>query len=151
MKKILYTVFAVVFLSLTACSSDDENVQTNDSIVGSWKVISYVTTNTETGTIWDDLAPCETSEIYTFEPLSSNGKGTFKYTPFDYNDVTNNCVQQSAVFSEWQKSTVQESIYILTNNSDQVVFEVQFIESGSKMKRTVIENYYVTVTTFQRQ
>ncbi len=83
--------------------------------------------------------------------MGANGKGTFKYTAFEFNSTTNNCIQQPAVFSEWEKSSAQENIYILTNNSDQAVIEVQFIENGSKMRQTVIENYYVTVTIFQRQ
>jgi hypothetical protein len=63
MKNIFYSFLTFAFLVLSSCSSDDENVQTNDRIVGSWKVISNVTTNTITGTIWDELYPCESSEI----------------------------------------------------------------------------------------
>ncbi|APU09690.1 hypothetical protein A5M85_05145 [Cellulophaga lytica] len=100
MKYFKITLLLLLTISITNCSSDDDNpTESIDPIIGEWKLIQ-ITENGEQITISD----CESLNVIEFL-----NNGSIKDTYFEPNqNNANDCIEFVDNSGEWQKTTETE-------------------------------------------
>ncbi len=140
MKTSFLSLLAIIFISFTSCSSDDDNAPSgptvSNAVYATWNMSLFQ----DDGNLFTEV-PCDLDIEYTF-----NSNGTFSKTLFADSNNSQNCVE--IVNYNGSLEIIEDNVIELTpssQNFDQEVLNLRLINNNTQLEiersATLIEVY----------
>lgn len=129
---------------MVSCGSDDDKGGGQSPIVGTWKPVSEVYENTDTGQTTNELSVCEAE----YERITFNSNGSVIGELYSGNDVNNCTFDGSPQGVTWSISGNQLTYHYPSIGSD--TYTITFSNNNNTRVEVIHDGPYIITTIYAR-